>query len=238
MKSYLPSKIRFLHIPKTAGLSFSSLLLNLYNEEEPFVFKGNLKVDSISFKNCESSYKKKLKVILGHAPIQTGIGEVDQYPLITMLRNPLKRVMSFCQHVWEGKSKEFYPIPYDNNFDLDIFLNSGLKQLNNLQTKSLINSCCNLEDDKLLNEISNIEAIDLAIKNLESKFLFWGIQDNFKGTINSFKEKFNLSSASIVYEELNISSKVQRLTFKKRHIEKIKSLNLVDLMLFKSLTNK
>ena len=55
---------------------------------------------------------KEDRIVLGHAPITTCIKEADSATIITFLRDPVERVKSFCQHVYEGKSlhlKDSFP---------------------------------------------------------------------------------------------------------------------------------
>jgi hypothetical protein len=97
--------VRFMHIPKSAGSTFKYALLNVYDFAPFFEFDGNLESDRHRLFEMSERKREALQVIMGHAPLVTGIGDIDLFPCITFLREPIARVRSYCRHVSEGKSK-------------------------------------------------------------------------------------------------------------------------------------
>ena len=125
--------VRFFHIPKTGGSTFADILKRQYIFYDWFRFSGDIQSDLKRY----LKHNGHVRLFIGHAPLKTGIQIADYATMFTLLRDPVSRVKSFCQHVYEGKSKyliDRFP-PY--SFDLDEFLDSGNHELSNLQAKLL-----------------------------------------------------------------------------------------------------
>lgn len=228
-------KIRFMHIPKTAGTTFRNILKHQYPGKEHFNFDGEITSDTKRFLMLPDSERRAFPLISGHAPIKTGIREIDNMPIITLLRDPISRVKSYCQHVSEGKipylSKKF---PSDS-FDLDAFLKSGNLELSNMQSKMLINErhcCCELH----LSKMSALEARDEALEALLEKVLCFGLQEYFDESLMLFKDRLNWSWPFYIHTNKKNPNKL--IEFKKHHIEQIIELNKVDIEVYAAAKKK
>ncbi len=136
------NKIRFLHIPKNAGSTFDDCLMKLYLRDvalgRRFVFTGNIDLDRKTLGAMSDRKLNSIRLFSGHAPRLTGIEAVDRLPTVTLLRNPVNRVISYCQHMSEGKSEDM-PRQFDpGNLNLDAMLWSGAPALSDVQTKALV----------------------------------------------------------------------------------------------------
>lgn len=166
----------------------------------------------------------------GHAPIVTGIKEADDATTITMLRDPIDRVKSFCQHVSEGRS----PYLIDNfppqSFKLDSFLESGNKELMNLQTKMLV---CRRDGTfpETIENMSALEARDIALDNLFNKISHFGLQEYFDESLIIFS--LALKWKMPVYASLNRKYTSPPIRFEKRHLERIAELNAIDIEVYR-----
>jgi hypothetical protein len=151
-----------------------------------------------------------------------------------MLREPVARVKSFCQHVSEGKSPhlvERFPM---NSFNVSEFIESGLDELANLQTKMLINtSSCAAAN--LFDQMGADAAVELALKNLTEHIEIFGLQEAYDESLILFAERFGWGLP--VYVKRNMKSAHQRLMFSKVDIQKIESLNDADLKLYAAAKN-
>lgn len=225
-------KLRFLHIPKTAGSTFARILRNQYRGRPFFTFSGNNPRDKEKFSVLSQAEKEATCLFIGHAPIVSGIKEADMVPIITFLREPVSRVKSFCQYVAVGKSntylrKKFPP----ETFDLDEFLDSGYSELSNLQSRMLINY--EKEGADLLIASLDPEQIILkALDNLYNKVSCYGLQERFDESLMLFTKQFGWSTP--YYEYVNRKTKNSLLVFEDRHIQKINELNLIDLEFYKA----
>jgi hypothetical protein len=223
--------IRFLHIPKTAGSTLNSILHRVYEGKNYFHFTGDLDKDKIKYLELTKNAHDHIHYYTGHAPIKTGLPDVDNAPAITFLREPVKRVMSFCQHVSEGKSpylREKYP---PKNFCLDEFLESGNHELSNLQTKMLINRMVHLGSSVQLEKMSGSEAIDKATQNLFHKISCFGIQEYFDESLILFSNRFKWKMPW--YKNQNVKNNKKLIEFKDHHMKKITELNVLDLAVYR-----
>ena len=170
--------LRFLHIPKTAGTTFTAILQRQYFGKKMYVFTRPLDLEIKKYNSLPKDERDQIELFAGHAPIVTGINQADNATTITFLRDPVSRVKSFCQHVAEGKSPDYIVDFPPETFNLDEFLESGAWELSNLQSKMLINEP-NSTPPVVFKYLSPSEAKDLALDNLFNKISFYGIQEYF-----------------------------------------------------------
>lgn len=222
-------KIRFLHIPKTAGSTFARILRNQYRGKPRFVFTGDNKIDKERFSELSKVEKDSVGLFTGHAPIVSGIKEADEIPIITILRDPVSRVKSFCQYVSEGKSKYLLGMFPPERFDLDEFLYSGNSELSNLQSRMLINYEMG-EKGLLISNLNQDEIKLMALDNLFNKLTCYGLQEKFDESLIHISRKFGWKTP--YYEYRNRKDLKKLLKFEDRHINKIKELNEIDIAFY------
>lgn len=221
--------IRFLHIPKTAGTAFTGILKRLYPGTIHFSFSSNIKADIERFNNLPEKKRKEIKVFKGHAPISTGLLEADAASIITLLRDPIERVKSFCQHVSEGKAPNLRKMFPPERFDLDLFLENGSEQLSNLQTKMLINSG-HSSSGYLLETLSPFEAKQMALENLRKKVLHFGLTEFFDESLIIFARAFDWPTPYYLHK--NQKDLTKPLKFNDRHLRRLAELNSIDIEVY------
>lgn len=215
--------IRFLHIPKTAGSTLSSILQRQYLGNKMFSLSGDPNVDIQNFNLRSDQYKANTKLFLGHSQIISGIERADTGVIITILRDPVERVKSFCQHAAEGKSeylREKFP---PESFNLDEFLASEDISLSNLQSRFLLGH-------STFESLSKSDAIAQAIDNLFSKITLFGLQEYFDESLISFSTELNWRLP--VYLIKNTKNPEKLINFESRHLKKINELNEIDLAVY------
>ena len=218
-------KIRFLHIPKTAGFSFTECLSWLYPGPQ-FYFRGYLPTDRERYHGLSDKARRNVQLVIGHAPRLTKLANIDELPTITFLRDPIARAKSFCQHVSEGKSphlREQFP---PHQFDLDKFLDSGNGELFNLQTRTLLGS-----GSYHLPKDHTSAVVDDALHILDKSLQGFGLVEEFETSLLMFHHTFRWKRWPL-YRTLNKQHTTQRLIFRDAHIEKIKLLNQYDTALY------
>lgn len=222
--------LRFLHMPKTAGSTFTNILRCQYFGKKSFEFTGDLASDIRRFEALSEKDKNEVLLFTGHAPFVTGVDRADNATTITLLRDPIRRVKSFCQHVAEGKSLHLLDDYPPESFCLDDFLESGDEELSNLQTKNLINhgSCTTAT---LLENMSASEAKDAALGNLFNKISHFGLQEYFDESLIVFSSALNWRMP--LYASTNKKNTRKLVQFEKRHIERIAELNTIDMEVYK-----
>lgn len=218
-------RIRFLHIPKTAGTSFADCLARIYRGPR-FTFSGDMQRDHGRFAALDPADRDGLVLVGGHSPRFTGIPQVDELPVITFLRDPVERVKSFCQHVSEGKSPDMLERFPPERFDLDEFLACGNAQLNSLHTRMLLGE----EGYELLQD--DVEALaEAALKVLTEDMVSFGIVEEFDSSLMLFKRKLGWERWP-VYRRLNVRDHESLLTFRDDQLDTIRQLNELDLLVF------
>ena len=221
------NKIRFLHIPKTAGTSFNQCIRHVIdvNEDECFTFGGDTQRDLDRFKEMETSQRERIVLVTGHSPRITGNADIDKYPIITFLRNPINRTKSFCQHVSEGKSSHLLKRFPPDKFDLDAFLNSGIGELSNLQTKFIIG-----DQNYVLPQENESALVEKTLGVLDSIKCF-GITEKFDISLLLFRNQLNWKRYP-VYRSLNRENRTKLIVYNQSQIDKIKELNNIDLQVY------
>lgn len=227
--------LRFLHIPKTAGGTFTRILMHVYHGRGHFFFHGTLDADLARFLALPRGERTRIGLFLGHAPLVTGIAAADQAPTITLLRDPIQRVKSFCQHVAEGKSEYLRHAFPPGQFDLDRFLASGNGELANLHTKFLLNQgCCGSQFR--FQQIPAGDARDLALEHLFHRIAHFGLLEYFDESLALFSSALQWRPPA--YQPENRKRRHNRLVFLRRHEEQIAALNAIDLEVYQAAKEK
>jgi hypothetical protein len=225
------NRIRFLHIPRTAGATLRIIFLRQYREKPYFAFRGNAESDMQRWQDLSPQEREKIHLFLGHMSLFTGIAEVDDSTTFTLLREPVSRIKSLCQYVFEGNWLE-YPV---GSFDLDRFLKSGDHQLFNHQTRFLINSG---HDSSLglIKSMSPASARDLALENLFTKVARFGIQKYFDESLMLFSQFLNWRMP--FYTSWHKKDSRRLLEFKQSHLDCIAELNSIDIEVYNAAEKK
>ncbi len=220
--------VRFLHIPKTAGTSFTGILIRQYGTRHVFAFTGDADADQARYEKLSADEKKSIRLFTGHAPLTTGVQAADEADIITILRDPIRRVKSFCQHVFEGKSPYLLGDFPPEKFRLDEFLKSGNGELANLQTKMLLSHHSSMSFP--LDTVPVSEALELASMSLFQKVTAYGLQEYFDESLIFFAARMRWRTPS--YTSANQMDPRRTLDFEPQHVEAIRKLNEIDLALY------
>jgi tetratricopeptide (TPR) repeat protein len=225
--------IRFLHIPKSAGTTFSEILRNEYgngincihyidNGEEEKINKENFSLLKKEFSLLSENEKNNIKLIIGHIPIKTGISYIDKkFQIITFMREPVSLVKSKLQHYFEGKD----PTSETKRNNFMKLLESKKDYFSNHQAKMLTKTFGknNFKDDKII--------LEKAKENL-LKLSSFGMVESFDESILLFFKILKWENTPY-YKKLNIKSKIFNIKFSKNSLEKIIAYNKIDLNLYR-----
>jgi len=218
-------RLRFLHIPKTAGTSLVECLKRIYDgPRRCFRFTGDLQADLERY--VRRPDRQRIRLVVGHAPYRTGMAEIDRLPAITLLRHPVERVKSYCQHVAEGKSPELCERFGPERFCLDEFLDSGEPQLDNLQVRMLTG-----EYFGPIDRSNQTALVRRAVEVLEDELAGFGLTEQFEQSVLLWKLTFGWPWPT--YRRLNRRGRVP-LWFSAGQIDRIVRLNQADLELYQA----
>lgn len=223
--------LRFLHIPKTAGKTFSYILVAQYGPLHSFRLTGDPELDATRWRNLSSGKQREKSLFICHSPLTTGVEKADRAKIITLLRNPVERVKSFCQHVYEGKSSYLvkkYP-PY--SFTPDDILRKGEVELNNLYVNILVGGNPRAGDTIRKPRLPDSELLEKAWESLQKRITVYGLLEEFDTSLLLFHRRLNWHSPPY-YAVLNKKSARRRLSFSPEHIDRIKEMNTLDIALY------
>lgn len=215
-------------MPKTAGTTFTSILKRQYFGKRSFNLTCNASLNKSRYQALSAKKKENIVLFTGHAPINCGIEEADNALIITILREPVSRVKSFCQHVAEGKSAYLIDRFPPSTFDLDEFLDSGTSELHNYQSRALLNHS-DMEDPSY-KHLSVTGATDMALDVLINRVAYFGLQEYFDESLVLFSAMLNWKLP--IYASKNKKKNHNLLHFEERHLQKIVEMNEVDIALY------
>ena len=224
------NKIRFLHIPKTAGTTFGDCLNQFYKGRH-FIFSGDLQKDKSRYRKISKSKQAQISMFGGHAPRITGIPEVDALPVITFFRDPVERVKSYCQHVSEGKSRYLLKDYPPSKFNLDAFLNSGINELSNIHVKLILGN-----QKQQLPDADKKTIIETAITVLKNDIACFGFTEQFDKSLVLLHYKLGWEKWP-VYKKLNVKNRQKLISFSDDNIKRICELNEIDIAVYNKALN-
>lgn len=184
-----PQMLAFLHIPKTAGITLAKLLEREYGFGSVFLIQpGPLLSGSVDrFLNMNDQERKKIRVVWGH--FYFGIHSLLQRPCtyITILRDPIERVISHYYYVRRMPAHEEYP--FARNLGLEEFVATGIsKTIDNGQVRQL----CGVPEAALGPRLESVsdDWLQQARNNLRDHFAVVGLTEEFDKTCLLLKHQF------------------------------------------------
>jgi hypothetical protein len=115
----------FVHVPKTAGTTLRVLMLRQYLGQEVFVIGHSIQAGRRQLRAMDEQGKWRLRVVYGHMcwGWHQDLAPGQPHAYITMLRDPVERVLSLWAHV---QVPSHYLQPAVKKMDLVGFLRSGV----------------------------------------------------------------------------------------------------------------
>jgi len=216
-------RIRFMHVPKSAGTSFFDCLSGIYPGEK-FVFLGDLRLDLERYEALDPSQKEKLVLFGGHAPRFTGQEAVDRVPTITLLRNPIQRVISLLQHISEGKG------PFDKSpphtLGVDRWLGSGDKQLSNYLARTVLS-----DHNYNLPDLGPDSIIEKALDQLNNGIECFGFVEHFDESLILFRRTLGWKQWPVL-PRLNEADRQRPVKISDKQMDTIRKLNAIDVEIY------
>jgi len=189
----------FLHIPKTAGLTLLNIIQRQYDTSSIHFHVGDPKYVH-KFKEIPESQRSDIKVLPGHLPF--GMHKYLPQPsvYVTLLRDPIERVISQYYSVRSRREHAMYSEA--NRKSLKELLLSGLYQrLDNFQTRML----AGIPGMQCEYGACTPEIFDTAKKNLSDSFSVVGLTERFDETLVLLKRVFGWKN--LLYTKKNVTEK-------------------------------
>ena len=222
-------KIIFIHIPKSGGSTFHSILnvrykkINIYN-----IFGGRFSdPEIINFINLPNKEKSKIKLLKGHMPFGLHKYLDDEFEYITFVRNPFERVISQFYYIKQNKKNPKHEQVHLTGMGIKEFVTSGIVSgMNNGHCRFLTGDV-----DRLPYGVSN-NLIEETLENVNKKFMWIGVTERFDESILvlAFKMGWKKLPYYIKQNVSQISPRSKGLC--KKDIYAIKAYNKEDMKLY------
>lgn len=226
----------FLHIPKAAGTTLTQILRRQYSEQQilcltlpnntkalPHSEKLQIKLDKL--RQLSDSEKRQIKLLHGHFPFGAHELLPQSATYITMLRDPVKRVISTYFYAKRTPGHRHYEKINQEGISLKDYISSKINpQLNNGQVRMLSGK----SDVDFGN--CNEKMLEKAKSNLNNYFSVVGTLESFDKTVLSIKEVLGYNN--VFYSKTNVSKSKNDQQIDSNLIEMIKSENELDLELY------
>jgi hypothetical protein len=191
-----------LHIPKTGGVSLNQIAKKQYKDFETAIFRAG--PNFFEFKDNDHK-KESLKYIQGHL----GFGFHDLYSIdatyITMLRNPIDRVISNYYFILQNEKHFLHNELKDNNYTLKKYVESGIAlNTDNCQVRYLSGNV------DIPHNTCNQEMLKEAKNNLTNHFSVIGVQEHYNAFLMLMKEIHGWKIP--FYKKYNTTKKRRKIT--------------------------
>lgn len=224
----------FIHIPKTAGSTFSNVLAKQYKNS--YQISGLSPLESLeNFRSLSLEGKKKYDCVKGHLSLDI-LSHIHNPVTITFLREPVELFLSLFYYLKRSKGNKYYDLWKDLSLEGFIDLAPEMGR-DNVQTRYLTaattwhtteigKSIQNLNSGHLLKAKTQLDEIDYVL-----------FVEDFDKSLLLLKK--NLHWKNLYYNIQNKTSKrPQRSSIDKNIMDKIIELNKYDLELYQYAKNK
>lgn len=194
----------FLHTPKAAGSTLNTIIDRQFLPSVIFKINNSDVQKSINeFKNIVEEKRIKIRCLMGHMPF--GLHRYLPQPSIyvTLLRNPIDRVISHYYFVLRNPNHYLYEKVTSNNMSLKDYVSSAISpELTNGQTRLI--SGVERVDSINGDEFVSADILEIAKKNLQDYFVV-GLSEKFDESLILFKRI--LGWKNIFYIKRNVTDR-------------------------------
>lgn len=220
MKNKMPADDRlliFMHIPKTGGMTLKRIIKRQYPDDTILKDITDGKIQEFQ----EKMEERDFKFVFGHLSFGLHLHTSKPCTYITMLREPIDRVISMYYYVLNKEDHPLHDIVKGLSFG-EFLDHPDLKNhTNNMQTKKALGT----------NSLITMD-LEQAKLNLLNHFSVIGITEMFDDSIKLMKEKLNWNDISYVRKN-QTKSRLSKDQIDQSIINKIIENNELDIQLYK-----
>lgn len=222
----------FLHIPKAGGTTLNRIISRQYKNNTIFDIGARPHENLQKFEKLSKMEKDKIRYLHGHVPFGLFDKSLPVTPnYITMLRDPVDRIVSFYYHILSRPGNSLYDEIKSKNISLKDFVSSDLSlHFTNGQTRFI----SGVEDvDPILgNKPITEDILNIAKKNITEQFTAVGITERFDESLILFQNI--LGWKNVYYTKQYVSKKrIPREAVPEETIAIIEKYNRYDIELYR-----
>ena len=193
------SVLFFLHVPKTAGTTLYTIIERQFGPEEIYPIIGpDLAASIAQFKSADASAKRGIRLVRGHMPF--GLHQFIDRPAtyVTMLRDPIDRVVSDFYYVFQTPDHPLYEEITSGGMDIATYfesraaLHEGNDQTRLLSGVESVNRRIleGADTRRIAVEQAPVthETLTIAQQNLATHFISVGISERFDESVLLLRE--------------------------------------------------
>lgn len=218
------SPIVFVHIPKTGGMTFYSMIREIYKPAE--LHKINPAAESVErYKSLSQAIKDKLKVIYGHMDY----GLRDLLPpgssYITLMRHPVERVISHYHYVRRTENDPLRELALRSSL-YDWVARCNLEEMDNGQTRRLSGMAGGMKFGECSREV-----LAQAKTNVAKDFALVGMTERYDEAYVLMSKMFGWPIKN--YSSVNVAKwKPEMSEIPARTLRLIEKFNALDIELY------
>jgi len=221
----------FVHLPKTGGVTLTSILKRQYRREMVYPFDPTDRGAPERLRNLPEQERREIKLIHGH--MSFGLHKLLSQPAtyITLLRHPVARAVSDYRFV---STNPWHPLHNEvKKMSLSTYLQSGATgQLSNGQTRLLSGDCDGDRVGMPTRSPMSKKDLDSAKQNIRHHFSVVGLQEHFDRSLVLIAQALGWRRTPY-YVRANVTvSKVRSQPISKEDIALIQQQNALDIELY------
>lgn len=221
-----PTTLIFLHVPKAAGMTLHSIIDRQYPKESIFNIGQPVREHIDKFKKLPEHKRAKIRCMKGHMwfGLHRYLPQPSMY--ITMLRNPVDRLVSHYFYVLRSPTHPLYKTVKSSKMNLREYVSSGMSpELNNGQVRLI--SGTSVQDDR-----ASTDDLEAAKRNLSEYFVAVGLVERFDESLILFKKL--LGWRNIYYMKQNVThGRPSKREISPQTLRTIENHNSLDMELYK-----
>ncbi len=186
----------FLHIPKTAGMTFGQVMRRQFARGEVVNLNADDPPEAVrAWRALPDRLRARVKCVYGHLPLTSAMFGDQPASYITMLRDPVERSVSEYYYALRRPEHGLHRVLRRERMTLDQFVTTGL-----------VTQICNEQVRRLSGAdgpVQSGEFLDKALDNFRKHVVIAGLTERFDETLLLCRDLLGWNR--LFYERINVN---------------------------------